>query len=70
MIGARSEKLAKEAFSRMDVHLDLNMTVIRPLSGLRHLDYLKEFWDIYKPLQKRLEPVQVNQEHTAGHQST
>ena len=31
MIGARSEQLAKEAFSRMDVQLDLNMTMIRPL---------------------------------------
>ena len=28
LIGARSEALAKEAFSRMDVHLDLNMTMI------------------------------------------
>ena len=33
LIGARSEALAKEAFSRMDVHLDLNMTMIRPLDG-------------------------------------
>ena len=30
LIGARSEVLVKEAFSRMDVHLDLNMTMIRP----------------------------------------
>ena len=29
LIGARSEALAKEAFSPMDVHLDLNMTTIR-----------------------------------------
>ena len=36
MIGARSDELAKEAFSRMDVHLDLNMTMIRPLDG--HVD--------------------------------
>ena len=35
LIGARSEALAKEAFSRMDVHLDLNMTMIRPLDGLQ-----------------------------------
>ena len=34
MIGARSEELAKEAFSRMDVHLDLKMTMIRPLDRL------------------------------------
>ena len=35
LIGARSEALAKEAFSRMDVHLDLNMTLIHPLDGLQ-----------------------------------
>ena len=35
MIGAWSEELAKEAFRRMDVHLDLNMTMIRPLDGLQ-----------------------------------
>ena len=52
LIGARSEALAKEAFSRMDVHLDLNMTMIR----------LKEFGDIYKRLEKRLEPLLVNQD--------
>ena len=28
LIGARSEALGKEAFSRMDVHLDLKMTMI------------------------------------------
>ena len=46
MIGARSEELAKEAFSRMDVHLDLNMTMIRPLNGFRQVEYLKEIGDI------------------------
>ena len=44
----------------MDVHLDLNMTMIRPLDGLRQMEYLKEFEDIYKRLEKRLEPVLVN----------
>ena len=62
MIGARSEELAKEAFSCMDVHLDLNMTMIRPVDGLRQAEYLKDFGDIYKRLQKRLEPALVNQE--------
>ena len=62
LIGARSEALAKEAFSRMDVHLDLNMTMIRPLDGLQQAEYLKEFGDIYKRLEKRLEPLLVNQE--------
>ena len=46
----------------MDVHLDLNMTMIRPLDGLRQVEYLKEFGDIYKRLEKHLEPVLVNQE--------
>ena len=62
MIGARSEELAKEAFSCMDVHLDLSMTMIRPLDGLPQVEYLKEFGDIYKRLEKSLEPVLVNQE--------
>ena len=62
MIRARSEELAKEAFSRMDVNLDLNMTMIRPRDGLRQMEYLKEVRDIYKRLEKRLEPVLVNQE--------
>ena len=53
MIGARSEELAKEAFSRMDVHLDLNMTMIRSLDGIKQVEYLKEFGDIYKRLQEQ-----------------
>ena len=62
LIGARSEALAKEAFSRMDVHLDLNMTMIRPVDGLQQSEYLKEFGDIYKRLEKRLERLLVNQD--------
>ena len=50
MIGARSEELAKEAFSHMDVHLDLNMTMIRPLDEIRQVEYVKEFGNIYKRL--------------------
>ena len=46
----------------MDVHLDLNMTMIRPPDGLQQAEYLKEFGDSYKRLGKRLEPVLVNQE--------
>ena len=62
MIGARSEELAKEAFSRMDVHLDLNMTMLRCLDGLQQVEYLKEIGDIYRRLAKRLEPVLVDPE--------
>ena len=62
LIGARSEALAKEAFSCMDVRLDINMTMIRPLDGLQQSEYLKEFGDIYKRLEKRLEPLLDNQD--------
>ena len=33
-----------------------------PLDGLKQVQYLKEFGNIYKRLEKRLEPVLVNQE--------
>ena len=62
MIGASSEELTKEAFSRMDVRLDLNMTMIRPIDGLKQVEYMKEFGDIYKRLEKRLITILVNQE--------
>ena len=62
LIGARSEALAQEAFSHMYVHLDLNMTLIRPLDGLQQAEYLKEFGDIYKRPVKCLEPLLGNQE--------
>ena len=62
LIGAPSEALAKEAFSRMNVHLNHNMTMIRPLDGLAQAEYLKEFGDIYKRLEKHFEPLLVNQE--------
>ena len=39
IIGASSEELAKEAVSRMDVHPDLNMTMIRPVDGLQQVEY-------------------------------
>ena len=38
LIGARSEALAKEAFSRIDLQLDLNMTMIRRLDGLQQAE--------------------------------
>ena len=61
MIGARSEELPKEAFSRMVVHLDVNMIMIRPPDGPQQVECLKQFGDIYKHLEKRLEPFLVNQ---------
>ena len=62
MIGSRSEELAKEAFSRMDVHVDLITTIIEPLDGLQQVEHLEESGDIYKRPEKSLEPVLVNQE--------
>ena len=38
------------------------MTIIRPLDGLQQPEYLKEFGDIYKRLEKHLEPLLVNQD--------
>ena len=46
----------------MDVHPELQMTMIRRLDGLQQVEYLEEFVDIYKPLEKCLEPVLVKQE--------
>ena len=46
----------------MDVHLDLNTTMIRSLYRLQQVEYLEEFGDIYKRLEKRLQPVLVNHE--------
>ena len=38
------------------------MTMLRSLDGLQQVEYLKEFGDIYKHLQKRLQPLLVSQE--------
>ena len=46
----------------MDVQFDLDMTMIRPLEGLKQVEYLKELGDIYKRLENRLERVLVNRE--------
>ena len=46
----------------MDVHLDLSMTMIGPLDGLKQVEHLGEFWDNYKRLEKCLESVLANQE--------
>ena len=63
LIGARSEALAKEAFSPMDVHLDLNMTMIRPLDGTPTIGVPTGVWGISTGAwRKRLEPLLVNQD--------
>ena len=66
MMGASSEHLVNGAFSAMDVHLDLNMTMIRPKDGLQQVQFLREFGDIYERLEKRLEPALVNKDQWKG----
>ena len=56
LIGARSQALAKKAFICMDLDLDVNMTMIRPLDGLQQAEYLKEFGHIYKRWRNNLKP--------------
>ena len=38
------------------------MTMIRPLDELQQAEYLEEFGDVCKRLEKRLEPLLVNQQ--------
>ena len=45
------------------------MTMKRPLDGLQQSEYLQEFGDIYRRLEKRLEPLLVNQDQWKGDKS-
>ena len=45
-----SESLSREAFQKMDVHLDLTMSKAELPSSLRKCDYLEEYGDILKAL--------------------
>ena len=47
-IGADSEALAKEAFTRMDVHLDLGMEQLQFLETYRWWDYAEEYSHLSK----------------------
>ena len=47
---ASSEALSREAFRKMDVHLDLTMSKAELLSSLRKSDYVEEYGDILKAL--------------------
>ena len=50
----------------MYVHPNMNMTMIRPLAGLRQVEHLKDFEDIYKRLEDCREPDLVDQERWKG----
>ena len=49
-ISASSESLSREAFQKMDVHLDLTMSKAELLSSLRKYNYVEEYGDILKAL--------------------
>ena len=49
-ISASSESLSREAFQKMDVHLDLTTSKAEILNSLRKSDYLEEYGDIFKAL--------------------
>ena len=47
---ASSESLSRDAFQKMDVHLNLTMSKAELLSSLRKSDYLEEYGDILNAL--------------------
>ena len=57
IIGEKSQEIIVETFAPLDIQLDMSMTQIRPLDGLCHSEYLAEFGDVFKRLNKRLEPL-------------
>ena len=56
LIGESSEALAKEAFQRMDVQLDLSMRTAEILEGWSLTDYQAEYKEIHRTLSTGLEP--------------
>ena len=63
LIGESSEALAKEAFQRMDVQLDLSMRTAGILEGWSLTDYQSEYEEILRTLSTGLEPRVID-----GHQ--
>ena len=63
LIGESSEALAKEAFQRMDVQLDLSMCTAGILEGCSLNDYQSEYHEILQTLSTGLQPRVID-----GHQ--
>ena len=63
LIGESSEALAKEAFERMDVQLDLSMRSAGILEGWSPTNYQSEYKEIFQALSTGLEPRVID-----GHQ--
>ena len=63
LLGESSEALAKEAFQRMDVQLDLSMRTAGILEGWSLTNYQSEYKEILQALSTGLEPRVID-----GHQ--
>ena len=63
LIGESSEALAREAFQRMDVQLDLSMRTAGMLEGWSLTDYQSEYKEILRTLSTGLQPRVID-----GHQ--
>ena len=63
LIGESSEALAREAFQRMDVQLDLSMRTAGILEGWSVTDYQSRYEEILQTLSTGLEPRVID-----GHQ--
>ena len=59
LIGESSEALAKEAFQRMDVQLDLSMRTAGILEGWSLTDYQSEYKEILQTLSTGPKPVSL-----------
>ena len=60
LIGESSEALAKEAFWRMDVQLDLSMRTAGILEGWSLTDYQSEYKDVLQTLSTGLDPPVID----------
>ena len=63
LIGESSEALAKEAFQRMDVQLDLSMRTAGILEGWSLTDYQTEYKNVLQTLSTGLEPRVIDGRH-------
>ena len=52
-ISQSSEELSKEAFQRMDIHLDLSMSKVELLDSIRRKDYEEEYPKVMEALKTR-----------------
>ena len=63
LLGESSESLAKEAFQRMDVQLDLSMCTAGGLEGCSRSDYQEEYQRVPQTLSDGLEARLIDSDH-------